>query len=190
MSATAPSTDELSVLVICTGNRFRSPLAAAVLTHELRGVPVKVFSRGTLDVGSLPPLVEAIDISRKLGLDVSKHRARPLRPEDLRGVDLVIGFETQHLEAAQQAGVSPVALFDLEQIVKLLVRLDRRPSRRDYAASVRNLLAEADSQRDAPSVVVEIEDPIGKSSAEALAIGRRVHALSLSLARLLSPRAP
>jgi hypothetical protein len=37
------------VVFVCTGNRFRSPLAAALFGRATAGLPVSVSSRGTLD---------------------------------------------------------------------------------------------------------------------------------------------
>ncbi|MGB8004456.1 MAG: hypothetical protein WCF27_09380, partial [Gaiellaceae bacterium] len=79
----------LSILIVCTANRFRSPLVAAVLEQELEGLPVEIRSRGINDVGPMPPLSQALENASALGIDVSRHRARQLETEDLQGADLV-----------------------------------------------------------------------------------------------------
>jgi protein-tyrosine phosphatase len=178
---------KLSVVVVCTANRFRSPLAAAVLERELKGLPVEVTSRGVRDFGAMPPLPQALDSASRLGIDVSRHRARAFRAEELRDADLVIGFEEAHLLAAREAGTPAANLFGLAELVTLLERLDRKPGPGNYVSSVRSTLAEADRLRDPASAKLEIEDPVRKSRAEAAAIADRIHTLSSRLARLLTP---
>jgi protein-tyrosine phosphatase len=179
----------LSVVVVCTANRFRSPLAAAVLERELKGLPIEVTSRGVRDVGAMPPLPQALDSASRLGIDVSRHRARAFRAEELRDADLVIGFEEAHLLAAREAGTPAANVFGLAELVTLLERLDRRPKPGpgSYISSVRSTLTEADRLRDPASAKLEIEDPVRKSSPEAAAIADRIHTLSCRLARLLTP---
>jgi protein-tyrosine phosphatase len=188
MSSRSARAEVFSIVFVCTANRFRSPLAAAVLTQELPdGLPVGIFSRGTLDVGAMPPLTQALDAATRLGVDVSRHRARRLDTDDLVAAGLVIGFESGHLEAAHQAGASPHAVFGLEDIVELLERLDRRPTLKNYASSLRHTVTAASRLQDPQSPTQEIEDPVGKSFDEGVAIARQIHSLTVRLARLLSP---
>jgi len=169
-----------SLVVICTANRFRSPLAAAVIADGLRGHPFAITSRGTLDVGPLPPLLLALECGRELGVDLSRHRARLLRREDLNGADLVLGFEAHHLDAAREAGAAEHTLFGLVDAVELL-------GRTAPGADPRERISAADALRDRDAPAAEIDDPITKPRDEALAIGHRVHVLALELAGLLRP---
>jgi protein-tyrosine-phosphatase len=170
----------VSILVICTANRFRSPLAAGVIAAGLRGLPFRVASRGMLDVGPLPPLLLALECGRDLGVDLSRHRARQLQRDDLDGADVVLGFEAQHLQAARETGAAEGALFTLVDAVALLARTDRD-------ADPRERFAAADALRERDAAPAEIDDPITKPRDEALAIGRRVHTLSVELVDLLRP---
>jgi len=52
---------------VCTGNRFRSPLAAELLRRAIGGLPVEVASVGTLDLGPLSALPEAMEEWRPSG---------------------------------------------------------------------------------------------------------------------------
>jgi protein-tyrosine phosphatase len=181
------ASESFSIVIVCTANRFRSPLAAAVLSRELQPLPVEVVSRGTRDVGAMPPLTQALDSASRLGVDISRHRARRLKAEDLLDAGLVLGFESSHLEAARRGGAAPGVVYGLEEAVELLGRLDRRPGIRNYGSSLRHILAVAHLLRDPRAILSEIEDPVGKQPKDAAAIVRRVHSLSLRLARLLSP---
>jgi len=83
-----------AVLIACTMNAVRSPMAAAMLRH-LTGKGVYIESAG-VRAGELDPLaVEAMD---EIGIEIGKHR--PRRFEDLEdgSFDLVITLspEAQH----------------------------------------------------------------------------------------------
>lgn len=186
MNSTAV-TNEFTIVFVCTANRFRSPLAAAVLAKELEGLPVRILSRGTLDVGAMPPLAQALATATQMDVDLSRHRAQQLRPDDLVGAGLVIGFEGRHLEAAREAGANPELIFGLEDAVAAFERLDRRPALKNYPSSLRHAVTVANRLRAPEGTLPEIPDPVRKSPKEATAIARRIHSLSLRLARRLSP---
>ena len=48
------------IVFVCTGNRFRSPIAAAFVQKHGAGLPLDLRSLGTLDTGPAPPLAEAV----------------------------------------------------------------------------------------------------------------------------------
>ena len=173
-----------SLVVICTANRFRSPLAAAVIADSLRGHPFAITSRGTLDVGPLPPLLLA---RRRLYCGTAGGSPLPpvLRDQCRHLVLRVLGdcnvdFEAHHLDAAREAGAAEHTLFGLVDAVELL-------GRTAPGADPRERISAADALRDRDAPAAEIEDPITKPRDEALAIGHRVHVLALELAGLLRP---
>lgn len=94
-----------SVLFVCTANRFRSPLAAAFFRKELGSVDKagtwEVDSAGAWTVHGLPVLPEVSMIARKYGLDLARHRSKPVTGAMLAGFDLILVMETGHLEALQ-----------------------------------------------------------------------------------------
>jgi protein-tyrosine-phosphatase len=85
---------ERAVLIACTMNAVRSPMAAALLRH-LAGQRLYVESAG-VRAGNLDPL--AVEAMEEIGLEIGKHR--PRRFEDLEdgSFDLVITLspEAQH----------------------------------------------------------------------------------------------
>lgn len=118
------SARELQVAFVCTGNRFRSPLAAALLAREAEGLPLRILSLGTLDLGSKPALPEAVAIAEELGLDLSGHASRNLGSVELEPFDLVLGFERKHVMASVvEAGARIERTFSLPELVELLGRL-------------------------------------------------------------------
>jgi protein-tyrosine-phosphatase len=182
--------DPFRIAVVCTANRFRSPIVASVLRRELEGRPVEITSRGLLNLGALPPLVEAVRIGGELGLPLATHRAQSLVAGELSDTDLVIGFERAHLVAATEQGrASPSAVFTLPELVD---RLDRLVSGSDgkRAISLRNLITAAARVRGSaiPETVAEIPDPIGRSEAFFEATANRIVELATTFAQLAGNR--
>ena len=151
------------VAFVCTGNRFRSVLAAAAFRSAAGGLPVDVESYGTLDLGPAAPLPEAVREARALGLDVSSHAARCLNDADLSDASLVVGFEAQHVVAAVEvAGALVERIFVLPELVDLLDRIDVPPGPDPVAHALEavtraHALRREEGRRRSPR---EIEDPI------------------------------
>lgn len=95
------------VVFVCTGNICRSPLAEALLVRELaeRGVDgVEVSSAGTGAWDGTPASEGAYLVGLEHGLDLSRHRARQLTREVVRGADLVLTMSRHHRIRAQELG--------------------------------------------------------------------------------------
>ncbi|HEY3023853.1 MAG TPA: hypothetical protein VGK11_09480, partial [Actinomycetota bacterium] len=77
------------VLLVCTGNICRSPMAEALLRSALErrlgGRTPSIGSAGTIARDGAPAMPEAVEAAAELGVDVSGHSARRLRPEDIGG---------------------------------------------------------------------------------------------------------
>jgi protein-tyrosine phosphatase len=89
------------VLVLCTANVCRSPMAEALLTRQLRALaaPVSVRSAGMLPGGE-PPATEVISVMAGYGLDVSSHRSRRVTARDLDRADLTVAMARANLRHA------------------------------------------------------------------------------------------
>jgi protein-tyrosine phosphatase len=86
------------VLFVCTANLCRSPMAAEIFRHRLgeRSAIVTIASAGLLE----PDLPAVEGVRRALvgrGLDAGDHRSRRLDAELVRGADLILGLERQHV---------------------------------------------------------------------------------------------
>ena len=90
------------VLMVCTGNICRSPMAEVLLAKRLRdrGLSAVVESAGiaALVGHKAHPLAQALMGAR--GLDLGRHRARQLTRELIRSFELLLV-----MEAAQQRAV-------------------------------------------------------------------------------------
>jgi protein-tyrosine-phosphatase len=81
-----------SVLVICNGNIFRSPFAAAVLRRalELRGLGrVRVESAGFAGPGRPTP-ADAVAAAGRRGIDLSRHASQLVMADVVRAADLIV----------------------------------------------------------------------------------------------------
>jgi protein-tyrosine-phosphatase len=83
-----------SVLLACTFNSIRSPMAAALLKH-LHGRHVYVDSVG-VRAGAVDPF--AVVVMDEIGIDISKHRAKTFDALEDTSFDLVVSLspEAQH----------------------------------------------------------------------------------------------
>ena len=66
------------VLVVCTGNTCRSPMAEGWLNHKLAGKGWVAESAGVAAWGGGSASSEAVEVMREIGVDISSHRNRSL----------------------------------------------------------------------------------------------------------------
>jgi protein-tyrosine-phosphatase len=92
-----------NILIVCTANICRSPMAQAMLQHEFarRGMHGwQVGSAGTWAMGGGSPAAEhGVTLMRARGLDTSTHRSREISADLLASADLVLTMEHGHKEA-------------------------------------------------------------------------------------------
>lgn len=152
------------IVVICTGNRNRSPLAEASLKEATAGLPVQVSSAGLLDLGDVPVLDETLEVARRVGLDLSAHRARCLSNVDVSGADLVLGLEWEHVATAVVDHRAPAdRSFTLLELAELLDGVPE-PDAGDPEERARRLVEAAHARKRSqrgPAVGTSIPDPFG-----------------------------
>src|SRR5712664_4210391 len=96
-----------NILLVCTGNICRSPLAEALLrrTLEQRGVDgVSVTSAGTGAWDGAPASEGAYLVGLERGLDLSGHRARLLTRELVEQADLILTMARHHRARVDELG--------------------------------------------------------------------------------------
>ncbi|GAB4546353.1 MAG: low molecular weight protein arginine phosphatase [Anaerolineales bacterium] len=94
-----------SVLFVCTGNLYRSPVAAEMFRQLLRQDPARshweVDSAGTWTTNGRAAPSDAALAARSLGLDISNHRAKMLDRQMIEAANLILVMSSNHLEALQ-----------------------------------------------------------------------------------------
>jgi protein-tyrosine-phosphatase len=88
------------VIVVCTGNICRSPMAEGLLKRHLAGDlggAIEVTSAGTHALQNHPAQDRAVEVMSRIGIDIGGHRARQLTREMARSADLILAMEMAHL---------------------------------------------------------------------------------------------
>jgi protein-tyrosine-phosphatase len=92
------------VLVVCTANICRSPMAAALLRHALAAMPEPLRSLEVLSAGVAArqgdPATDYSSVAlRKVGISLASHRSRPVTQELLDGATAVLVMTESHRSA-------------------------------------------------------------------------------------------
>lgn len=109
----APTLKRLSsfmLLVVCTGNTCRSPMAERLARkliaekigckiEELEEHSVIVSSAGTSSANGSAPSPQAVEVLNGMGLDLSDHQAQPVREQLVRHADLILTMTRGHQQA-------------------------------------------------------------------------------------------
>lgn len=95
------------ILMVCTGNVCRSPMAQGWMKRRVAGRPIEVRSGGLAAHAGQPAAALAVAVLAKYGVDLSEHRAHPLTTEDVLGSDLVLVMEAWQKDEVQRR--SPAA---------------------------------------------------------------------------------
>ena len=88
-----------NILVLCTANICRSPLAEGLLKHRLQSRPdIVIHSAGVAALTDARAHPIVLDLLRKGGINMRAHRARQCDLDLLRQSDLVLVMEQSHLK--------------------------------------------------------------------------------------------
>ncbi|MDP9343569.1 MAG: protein-tyrosine-phosphatase [Actinomycetota bacterium] len=159
-----------SILVVCTGNVCRSPMAEGFLLRLLGQrrlrAGIQVSSVGIAGLRGSGPMPESIAAAAERGADISQHVARRLDPRDVRKADLVLtmtgGHRDRVLDMVPEAAAQT---FTLKELVRLLEALpspaspgppgDRLRARVRQAADLRRTGFEGNPHDE------DVADPMG-----------------------------
>jgi protein-tyrosine phosphatase len=89
------------LLVLCTGNLCRSPMAAAVLERALPGLTVMSAGFRVRPFEGADPL--AVRLMRERGYDLGAHRTQQLSSWMVRAANLVLVMETDQRRAVESS---------------------------------------------------------------------------------------
>jgi protein-tyrosine phosphatase len=117
----APDDAPIRVVIVCTLNRFRSPIAAEILKREAAELGFEnliVSSRGTDAPHGYAASSEARNCGGRLGIDLTRHRSKRLSRADVALADLVVVMEQRHAKVVRELHpwTNVVLLSDLRDI--------------------------------------------------------------------------
>jgi protein-tyrosine-phosphatase len=178
------------ILVVCTGNTCRSPMAAALLAHHLGSRPdtagLSVASAGTLGWSGRPATAAAVTAVARRGADLTAHRSRSLRDAaaDLERAAVVIAMTRVHAGAvaAHRPALAPTTFLPAE-LVRLAAPRATGQALAEWAAAAG---ARRTSHRVVGRAADEIDDPIGHPPEVYEATAARLDAVMASIAEQLA----
>jgi protein-tyrosine phosphatase len=152
------------VLVLCTANVCRSPMAEALLADRLAtlGRAVTIRSGGMLGEGEAPR-PEAITAMAGYGLDITSHRSRRVTADDLERADLTLAVARENL---RYAVVTAPAIWPRAFTISELVRRGQAIGGRLPGESLADWLARAHAGRERAALLGDsseddVADPTG-----------------------------
>lgn len=178
------------ILLVCTANVCRSPLAAGLLRRRLdeRALDAEVRSAGLLEAGR-PAEPAAVEVALGRGVDLSGHVSRRLDESELAAVDLVLGMANEHV---REAVVLRPDLWPAMYTLKELVRRGDRLGPRDPSLELGAWLGAVGDGREPTELLArsgddDVADPIGGPPAAFAALGAELDALVDRLVGLAWP---
>jgi protein-tyrosine phosphatase len=140
-----------SILVICTGNICRSPMAEGFLHTTLRrrfgDRAPSVASAGTTGWEGSRAMPESVEAAEERGVDISGHVAHRLIRGDVFDADVVVAMAAEHRDAVSRAMPEAAArTFTLKELVRLLEALPP-PTRPLVPDDLPDRVAKADELR-------------------------------------------
>ena len=154
------------VLVVCTGNVCRSPIAEGLLraafVERLGDGAPEVTSAGTMGWEGSGADPNSIAAAAERGVDISGHVARALSTAGLASADLVLAMSSEHaLAVVRGAPEAASSTFTLKELVRLLEALPEPAAGQDLRAR----LAAADALRtggfEGNPHDLDVADPLG-----------------------------
>ena len=99
-----------TILFVCSGNTCRSPMSEAIARRvlsdklkvselELERKGITVLSAGAMAMSGARATPQAVEALRDMGIDLSRHRSRPLSVELIHQADMIYTMGRSHAMA-------------------------------------------------------------------------------------------
>src|SRR5688572_3506351 len=108
-----PATTTFNILFVCTGNTCRSPLAEGIARDEVQKRGWKHVDVASAGIAARPgdgASAHAVTVAGRHGIDLARHRSRPLTPDLVDWADLVLAMGPSHLDGVWRLGGAEKAL--------------------------------------------------------------------------------
>ncbi|HRP03732.1 MAG TPA: low molecular weight protein arginine phosphatase [Opitutaceae bacterium] len=156
------------VIMICTANICRSPMAAGLLAHALAAQPeplrsIKVISAGVSCRAGETVSPNSVTAMKKVGIDISGHESQPLTQELVSNALAIFGMTETHRTVVQlQFFPEPGTLFLFREFLP-------EGAHREIADPFGGPLSEYETSRDEmveaiPSVVAFLKERTSRTS--------------------------
>jgi protein-tyrosine-phosphatase len=93
---------KFQVLLVCTGNTCRSPMAEGILKALLAELGISNVNVSSAGIGAMDGMQAtpfAIEAARHWGIDISSHKARFINKKMIQESDLILAMSTEHVDA-------------------------------------------------------------------------------------------
>lgn len=112
----------MKILMVCLGNICRSPLAEGILKEKIEKYDLdwEVDSAGTghWHAGEKPD-PRSIAVGKNYGVDISRQRARQIKPKDLDYYDHILVMDDSNLRDVQQMASNDCQKKKIRRILEL-----------------------------------------------------------------------
>ncbi|HSL10072.1 MAG TPA: low molecular weight phosphatase family protein [Actinomycetota bacterium] len=155
-----------SILVVCTGNICRSPIAEgllrAALARRLGSDAPDVSSAGTAGWEGSAAMPESVEAARERGVEIERHVARRLEASHVDAADLIVTMASEHRDAIT-AWMPEVAdrVFTLKELVRLVESMAPPTAAPDLATRVAAAAARRREGFTGNPLDDDVADPLG-----------------------------
>jgi protein-tyrosine phosphatase len=158
-----------SILVICTGNICRSPIAEGLLHDALQRkfaerAPM-VSSAGTSGLEGSGAMPESVQAAAELGIDIGGHVARRLTAAMADGPDLLLCMASDHRDMLAVGSDRDDRAFTLKELVRLVETLPDPTTDAGPERMIERIAAANDARRLGVVPVShddDVADPLGQ----------------------------
>ncbi|MGH2712251.1 MAG: low molecular weight phosphatase family protein [Actinomycetota bacterium] len=181
------------ILIVCTGNICRSPIAHGLLVDRGMGLGedwLEVRSAGTWGRRGSRATPEAISAAAGLGVDIESHRSAPFK-RDLAGwADLIVTMTAEQAEeVAEEAPDVRTKTFTLKELVSILRSLPPVGAQKAARDALIARVAQATSARSEGHELPadsDVSDPLGLSETVYRAVANEIEGLVEALLKGLA----
>ncbi|MGH2693028.1 MAG: hypothetical protein ACRDHM_11090 [Actinomycetota bacterium] len=174
----------LRVLLVCTGNICRSPIAHAFLLDRLsrrKKGSFEVRSAGTHGRSGYPATPEAVAAAAERGIDIAEHRSSRLSPDLVTWADIIVTMTIEQAELiSYEAPDASPRTFTLKELVAILRALPAPVVGTLTRDALLQRVSAADRirrERQLAPADMDVADPLGLSETVYRAVAAEIEGL-------------